>query len=268
MRSAPSSTAAMFFIARGDWQLALALFVITNVGVAGSIVFYDSLLPHIVARRRARSGVDGGLRARISRRRRAARDQHRDDGEPVVVRAVRTVTPRCAPASPASRCGGCCSRFRCSGRFPSRARSSATTARPGTSIAAAFRQLLETLRELRRYRAGVPAAARVPDLQRRHPDDHPDGDDLRHGDRDRRERDDRRAADHAVHRRAVRVPVRGVRGKDRRASARCSSASRSIRSSPSSATSCGRRRTSSRSASWWAWCRAARRRSADRSSRA
>jgi UMF1 family MFS transporter len=43
-----SSTAAMFFITRGDWQLALVLFVLTNVGVAGSIVFYDSLLPHIV----------------------------------------------------------------------------------------------------------------------------------------------------------------------------------------------------------------------------
>src|SRR5688572_18037985 len=41
------STAAMFFLGRGDWQLALILFVITNVGVAGSIVFYDSLLPHI-----------------------------------------------------------------------------------------------------------------------------------------------------------------------------------------------------------------------------
>ena len=44
-----ASTAAMFFITRGDWLFALILFVITNVGVAGSIVFYDSLLPHIVA---------------------------------------------------------------------------------------------------------------------------------------------------------------------------------------------------------------------------
>ena len=42
------STAAMVFISRGEWQLALTLFVITNVGVAGSIVFYESLLPHIV----------------------------------------------------------------------------------------------------------------------------------------------------------------------------------------------------------------------------
>ena len=42
------STAAMFFIAPGGWQFALTLFIITNVGVAGSIVFYESLLPHIV----------------------------------------------------------------------------------------------------------------------------------------------------------------------------------------------------------------------------
>jgi UMF1 family MFS transporter len=39
---------AMFWIGRGDWQLALVLFVIGNVGVAGSIVFYESLLPHLV----------------------------------------------------------------------------------------------------------------------------------------------------------------------------------------------------------------------------
>jgi len=41
------ATAAMFFIGRGDWLFALTLFVIGNVGVAGSIVFYESLLPHI-----------------------------------------------------------------------------------------------------------------------------------------------------------------------------------------------------------------------------
>jgi UMF1 family MFS transporter len=42
------STAAMYFIGPGDWRLALTLFVAGNVGVAGSIVFYESLLPHIV----------------------------------------------------------------------------------------------------------------------------------------------------------------------------------------------------------------------------
>ena len=43
-----TASAAMFWIERGDWQLALGLFVIGNVGVAGSIVFYESLLPHLV----------------------------------------------------------------------------------------------------------------------------------------------------------------------------------------------------------------------------
>ena len=43
-----AATAAMFWIGAGDWQLALTLFVVGNVGVAGSIVFYESLLPHLV----------------------------------------------------------------------------------------------------------------------------------------------------------------------------------------------------------------------------
>jgi MFS transporter, UMF1 family len=43
------STIAMYGIRPGDWQLALVLFVIGNVGVAGSIVFYESLLPHLVS---------------------------------------------------------------------------------------------------------------------------------------------------------------------------------------------------------------------------
>lgn len=41
------ATASMFFIHRGDWLLALALFVLANIGAAGSFVFYDSLLPHV-----------------------------------------------------------------------------------------------------------------------------------------------------------------------------------------------------------------------------
>jgi UMF1 family MFS transporter len=41
------ATAAMYFIGRGDWKLALLLFVLGNIGVTGSLVFYESLLPHI-----------------------------------------------------------------------------------------------------------------------------------------------------------------------------------------------------------------------------
>jgi MFS transporter, UMF1 family len=43
-----AATGAMYAIQRGDWSLALVLFVISNIGVAGSIVFYESLLPHLV----------------------------------------------------------------------------------------------------------------------------------------------------------------------------------------------------------------------------
>ena len=41
------ATALMFFIHRGEWRLAAVLFIIGNVGCAGSLVFYDSLLPHV-----------------------------------------------------------------------------------------------------------------------------------------------------------------------------------------------------------------------------
>ena len=41
------ATACMFFIEQGDWQLGAGLFILGNIGAAGSFVFYDSLLPHI-----------------------------------------------------------------------------------------------------------------------------------------------------------------------------------------------------------------------------
>lgn len=44
-----ASTAAMYWIEQGDWQLALFLSIISNVAIAGSIVFYESLLPHIAS---------------------------------------------------------------------------------------------------------------------------------------------------------------------------------------------------------------------------
>ena len=44
-----TATTGMYWIERGDWQLALLLFIVGNVGVAGSIVFYESLLPHLVS---------------------------------------------------------------------------------------------------------------------------------------------------------------------------------------------------------------------------
>jgi UMF1 family MFS transporter len=42
-----ASVAGMFFIDRGELQTASILFVLSMVGVAGSFVFYEALLPHI-----------------------------------------------------------------------------------------------------------------------------------------------------------------------------------------------------------------------------
>jgi UMF1 family MFS transporter len=42
------ATTAMYWVEAGDWKLALTLFVLGNIAVAASIVFYESLLPHLV----------------------------------------------------------------------------------------------------------------------------------------------------------------------------------------------------------------------------
>ena len=42
-----TACASMVFIGEGDVGLASLLFFIANIGVSGSIVFYDSLLPHV-----------------------------------------------------------------------------------------------------------------------------------------------------------------------------------------------------------------------------
>ena len=41
------STAGLFLVGPGDWRLGAALFVLANVGLATSFVFYDALLPHV-----------------------------------------------------------------------------------------------------------------------------------------------------------------------------------------------------------------------------
>ncbi|NRA34721.1 MAG: MFS transporter [Polyangiaceae bacterium] len=41
------ATLLMVFIGEGQWQLAAVLFAIANIGAAGSLIFYDSLLPHL-----------------------------------------------------------------------------------------------------------------------------------------------------------------------------------------------------------------------------
>jgi UMF1 family MFS transporter len=42
-----AATVGMWWIREGDWVLALGLFALGNIAVAGSIVFYESLLPFI-----------------------------------------------------------------------------------------------------------------------------------------------------------------------------------------------------------------------------
>ncbi len=42
-----TATAALFLVDRGEWLLASTLFIVASVGLTGSTVFNDSLLPHI-----------------------------------------------------------------------------------------------------------------------------------------------------------------------------------------------------------------------------
>ena len=42
-----AGTALLYFVRTGDWLMASLFFVIGELGFAGSLVFYDSLLPHV-----------------------------------------------------------------------------------------------------------------------------------------------------------------------------------------------------------------------------
>ena len=44
-----TATFLMATIGRGQWLYALVLFMVANIGVASTLVFYDSLLPHLAA---------------------------------------------------------------------------------------------------------------------------------------------------------------------------------------------------------------------------
>src|SRR6185503_5514241 len=43
------AVAALYLVGRGEWVLGAALFMVGNIGVSASIVFYESLLPHIAS---------------------------------------------------------------------------------------------------------------------------------------------------------------------------------------------------------------------------
>ncbi len=53
-------TGCMVFLGYGDWQLALLLFGLGNLGLASSFVFYDGLLPHIASRQEIDRVSSGG----------------------------------------------------------------------------------------------------------------------------------------------------------------------------------------------------------------
>ena len=42
-----AATAGLGLVGRGDWMLALGLFMVGNIGFYGALTFYDALLPHI-----------------------------------------------------------------------------------------------------------------------------------------------------------------------------------------------------------------------------
>lgn len=42
-----TATALLYFVGKGDWLLACILYIFAALGFSGSIVFYDSLLPHV-----------------------------------------------------------------------------------------------------------------------------------------------------------------------------------------------------------------------------
>lgn len=44
-----TATALMYFISTGDWLLASLLFIFGQIGFAGSLVYYDALLPHVAS---------------------------------------------------------------------------------------------------------------------------------------------------------------------------------------------------------------------------
>ena len=52
------ATSALVFVERGDWMLAIGLFILGNIGISGSFVFYDSLLPHVAGPRSGKTAPE------------------------------------------------------------------------------------------------------------------------------------------------------------------------------------------------------------------
>ena len=147
-----AATAAMFLVGRGDWRLAEWLFIVANIGVSGSFVFYDSLLPHIASDREmdrvssagyALGYLGGGLLLVLNLLWIMRRGWFGlpDAGMASRLSFVSVAIWWAAFAVPL---------FRRVPEPPARAAAAALAA--GGPVRASFSQLAETIRELRRYR--------------------------------------------------------------------------------------------------------------------
>ena len=167
----------MFWITDGDWVLALTLFIIGNVGVAGSIVFYEALLPHLVGPKdldRVSSAgyaigyLGGGVLLAIN----AA-----DDPEAGVFGIP---TPGSATRLAFASVGIWWLVFSLPLLLRVPEPRALVSDNPQTvSLSGGFRAARRNVPRAAQVPPGAAVPGRVPHLQRRHPDDDPDGDDLR-----------------------------------------------------------------------------------------
>ena len=218
------SVAGMFFIYQGDWILASVLFILANIGANGSFVFYDALLPHVAREdeidRVSTAGyalgyVGGGTLLALNL---AWIMKPEWFGLPSGDK------PHAGAGHAAHAAGVPLGRGLVAGLFDPavsprvRAAGHRRRSRPaGFPVRAAFARLLGDRPGPARTPAGIPDAARVPDLQRRHRHDHAHGDDLRQTRSGSiRTIDDRGDHDRAVRRHSVRVPLRDAGRPDRR----------------------------------------------------
>jgi UMF1 family MFS transporter len=146
------ASAALFFVVRGDWLAAAVLFAVGNIGFAASLTFYDSLLPHVASQDEIDRVSTGGyamgylgggllLALNIAWILKPAAFGLRDAGQASRLSFLSVAVWWALFSIPLFR------RVR-----EPRLRTAASTGSLGGLIAAAFRGLGETLRDLRRFK--------------------------------------------------------------------------------------------------------------------
>ena len=160
-----AATAALWFVRGGDWRLGSVLFVLANIGLNGSFVFYDALLPHIAREdeldRVSTAGYALG---------------YLGGGVLLAAQLLVILSPSllgihpAGPGRPRRRCrarlaflsrrsGGSCSRSRCSAASPSPRRRERTERRGAGRSGARATAASARCASSARYRAGAPDAA-------------------------------------------------------------------------------------------------------------